>query len=106
MSSLCYNFYGEANIFNIIFQNQLVNFAKGSQLYCYSKVDCNSSAKTQFQCINVRSKSRRILLAVRAEAAKNLIVIFLCQHELSQTTLKHLPSAQKSLFKVSSRYEI
>ena len=42
--------------------------------------------------------------------AKSLIVIFLCQHETLQTTLLHLPNAQKSLFsfliEISSRYEM
>ena len=38
-------------------------------------------------------KLRRYLLVVRAEAAKS---DFLCQHETLETTLLHLPTAQKS----------
>ena len=44
------------------------------------------------------SKLRQILLALRAEAAKNRIVIFLYQPETWQTTLLHLPTTKKSLF--------
>ena len=47
----------------------------------------------KFQCVFLR----RILLAVRAEAAKSPIVIFLCQHETWQKMLLHLPTALKSL---------
>ena len=38
---------------------------------------------------------RRILLAVREEAAKRDVVIFLCQHETYQTTLLHLLTVNK-----------
>ena len=40
---------------------------------------------------------RRILSVVQAEAAEIPTAIFLCRHETVQTTLLHLPTAQKSL---------
>ena len=36
-------------------------------------------------------------MAVRAVGTKSLIVIFLCQHQTSITTLLHFPTVQKSL---------
>ena len=42
-------------------------------------------------------KLRQILLAVRAEAAKPLVVVFLCQHQTLQTTLLQFPTAQETL---------
>ena len=68
----------------------------------------HNSLWIESQLNSIIAKLRRILLAVRAEAAKRLIVIFLCHHETWKTTLLHLPAAQKSFFfsiKLSSMHE-
>ena len=54
-----------------------------------------SSFKTQ---VILTARLRKVLLAVRAEAVKIPTAIFLCQHELSQTTSLHLPVTKKSIF--------
>ena len=64
-----------------------------------------SSFKTQ---VILTARLRKVLLAVRAEAVKVPTAIFLCQHELSQTTSLHLSITKNQYFysiKMSSRYE-
>ena len=105
----CRNLASSGAIFILICQSTLLQYStKPLELMFDPKRIYKSCLTLSIKRVSTMSKPyfkqlRRILLAVLARADKSLIDIFFCQHETSQTTLLHLPTAQESLFFFQSK---